>query len=83
MEIKFSIIMDYQFVKGDAGRHKLYCDEVCISMSKLHRELSAPPQIRSEQKQICAEASFQDALQHSEKPDSSQVTGKARNYGQP
>lgn len=83
MEIKFSIIVDYQFVKGDAGRQKLYWDEVCISMSNLHRELSAPPCIRSRQKQICAGASFQDALQCSERSDSSQVTVeavKARNY---
>lgn len=34
--------MDYQFVKGYAGRQKLYWDEVCISMSNLHGELSAP-----------------------------------------
>lgn len=42
MEIKLSIIMDYQFVKGHAGRQKLYWDEVCISMSNLHGGLSAP-----------------------------------------
>lgn len=86
MEIKFSIITDYQFVKGDAGRQKLYWDEVCISMSNLHEELSAPPCIRSRQKQICAEASFQDALQCLERFDSSQVmvkAVKARNYRQP
>lgn len=77
MEIKFSIIMDYQFVKGDAGRQKLYWDEACISMSDLHRKLSAPPHIRSRQKQICAEACFQDALQCSERSGSSQVTVKA------
>jgi len=54
MEIKFSIIMDNQFVKGDAGRQKLYWDEVCISMSNPHRELSAPLRIRSRQKQdVC------------------------------
>lgn len=86
MEIKFSIIMDYRFVKGDAGRQKLYWDEVCISISDLHRELSAPPCIGSRQKQICAEASLQDALQCSERSGSSQVmvkAVKARNYRRP
>lgn len=49
MEIKFSVIMDHQFVKGDAGRQKLLGDEVCISMSNLHRELPAPPHVGSRQ----------------------------------
>lgn len=81
---KSFITMDYQFVKGDAGRQKLCRDEVCISMSNLHRELSAPLRIRSRQKQICAEASLQDALQCSGMSDSSQVKAvKARNYGWP
>lgn len=63
MEIKFSIIMDYQFVKGDAGRQKLRWDEVCISMSNLHGELSAPPHIGSRQQQICAEADMPCSVQ--------------------
>lgn len=75
--------MDYQFVKGAAGRQKLYWDEVCISMSNLHGELSAPQRIRSRQKQICAEASLQYALWCSERSDSSQVMVKARNYRWP
>lgn len=78
--------MDYHFVRGDAGRQQLYWDEVCISMSNLHGELSALLCIRSRQKQIHAEASFQDALRCSERSDSSQVTVKAvkaRNYRQP